>query len=110
LWLGKLLSAPVNLVSGLIITLAAIFTSGGKPLKAVRNLSLKNIYQTMAYAQNIILDGSGQNRMGVSLKRPWVGPKDATAQLKHRDIIRLSIHYIVAIYLVTTFIMIIYFI
>ena len=100
-WLYVLMRFIPSLMASLMVAAASIFTTGGKPLSALkggghfREMPLA----TLAYAQNIILGGASQNRMGEKEKSPWLGPDAATAKLDHRDVIRVCIHYGIALFL-----------
>jgi cobalamin biosynthesis protein CobD/CbiB len=97
----SVLKGIAGFISGLFITLAAIFTAGGRPLKFFKSLGVgdNKALAAFAYTQNLTLGGSYQNRHGEGIKAKWIGPSNATAKITHKDIIRLCMQYAIALFL-----------
>ncbi len=96
LGLEKLMGFIPSIMSGLILTMASLFTpsaklhkgmlawmqnkapapyeQGGQPLKA------------LAWALGISLGGAVQDLNGSSLKNQWIGPEGATAKISHKHL------------------------
>lgn len=85
-----------------VIFVSSLLSAGGRPLRVVQSFKKPtNMMEgAMAYAQNITLGGSFQNRVGETIKVDWLGPDSATAKLTHKDVLRVVIQYIISIFLV----------
>lgn len=101
----------LSLVTGgflsIIIILSACFTTGGRPMQAVKG-GLFSATAAMAFAQNITIGGAHQNRYGEAISAPWIGPKKATAKVTHKDVLRVTIHYGIALFFILVILFIIY--
>lgn len=90
--LERLLGYIPMTVSGILMAAAGLFTPTGGMTRAFRGLFRRqNVapyaegglpVTAMAYALDVILGGPVTDLDGSALKRVWVGPKDATAQLQ----------------------------
>ncbi len=89
--LEKLMGYVPNLVSGMIMALAGLFTPTGGMTRALIGQMFgrdKAKYEegglpvtAMAYSLNVSLGGASTDLDGSAIKREWTGPKNATAQL-----------------------------
>lgn len=89
--LEKLMGYVPGLLAGVLLALAGTLTptaGAGKPLVALLHGKNRAPYEeggapltAMAYALNVSLGGAVQDIDGNPLKRAWVGPEKATAQL-----------------------------
>ena len=95
-YIYKAMNFVASIIGVILIFLSSLFATGGRPLKVLRAL---NVETAMAYAQNITLGGSFQNRMGETIKDDWVGSDGATAQLDHKDVLRVMIQYGITVFI-----------
>lgn len=96
--LERLMGFIPSLFSGVLITLAAMFTPTARLHKGVAAwMGHKNRapyeqggppLSSLAWGLNISLGGAVQDISGLALKGVWVGPEGATAQLNHKHLRR----------------------
>jgi len=96
-YIYKIMTMITAVIGTGVIFLSSLFSAGGKPLRVFRGFY--NVEAAMAYAQNITVGGSFQNRLGETVKADWVGADGATAKLEHKDILRVMIQYGVTVFL-----------
>lgn len=104
----RVLSLISNSFASVIIITASAFTAGGKPLLAIKGGVKMSANAAMAYAQNIAIGGAIQNRHGEAIAAPWIGPKKATAKVTHKDVLRVAIHYGIALFFILIILFMIY--
>jgi len=96
--LEKLLGFFPAILSGLLITMAGLFTPTAKLHKGITAwLGHKNrasyeqggfALSAMAWSLNVSLGGPAKDLKGDAIKTPWVGPKGATAKNNHKHLRR----------------------
>ncbi len=103
----RLANAIANVFGVLIIFLSSLFSAGGKPMKVFKAFKIPSMMteSAIAFAQNITLGGAYQNRLGDTVKSPWVGADGATAKLEHKDVLRVIIQYGISIFLIFVFLL-----
>ncbi|MBN8521483.1 MAG: cobalamin biosynthesis protein [Alphaproteobacteria bacterium] len=89
--LEKLMGMVPNLLAGLLMAMAGLFTPTGRMSSGLAGFLMakaKSPYfqggspvTAMAYALNVTLGGAGVDQEGRALRRDWTGPERATAQL-----------------------------
>lgn len=96
-WLERIFGIIPHFIAGLILAFAALFTPKAQLSRAIFGLFQPGgapyneggmVITALAWALNISLGGPVQDHEGSTLKRSWVGPKNASArvdksQLKH---------------------------
>lgn len=96
--LERILGFAPNILSGLLIALAGLFTPTGGAMRAlfgqIFGKGRASYYEgglpltALAYALDVSLGGPVHNLDGHTVKRAWIGPKNATAQLSESHIRR----------------------
>lgn len=104
--LEKLLGFFPAVLSGILITLAGIFTPTAKPHKGIAAwLGHKNraSYEqgghplsALAWSLNLSLGGASQDLTGHAIKSTWVGPEGATAKNNHKHLRRAIYIHVLA--------------
>ena len=91
-----------SIITIIFIFISSIFSAGGRPFKVFKTLRSFSFSteSAMAYAQNITLGGSFQNRHGKNIRVNWLGSDGTTAKLSRQDVLRVSLQYIVTVFLV----------
>ncbi len=88
--LEKLMGLVPQILAGILMALAGVFTPTGRMSDALKSLSGKGKADyaegglpvtVMAYALNVSLGGATQDIDGAAIRRRWAGPEGATAQL-----------------------------
>lgn len=89
--LEKLMGMVPNLLAGLLMAMAGLFTPTGRMSSGLAGFLMakaKTPYfqggspvTAMTYALNVTLGGAGVDQEGRALRRDWAGPERATAQL-----------------------------
>lgn len=102
----KLLGYIPNIVSGMLISLAGLITPTAGMTRAFLGLARPKGQATYgegglpmtaaSFALNVSLGGPTTDLNGVNIKRGWVGPKGATAQLESAHLHRVSYIAIIA--------------
>lgn len=86
-----LMGAAPNLVAGVLVALAGLFTPTGGMTRAFIGIGFRGRapyaegglpLAAIAYALNVVLGGPGQDLDGRSLPRAWTGPDGASARLE----------------------------
>lgn len=96
--LEKLMGFVPNLIAGLLIALAGVFTPTGRMSGALTGFFAQKgkapyfeggwPVTATAFALNVSLGGAAQDLDGRALKRTWAGPEKATAQLSAQHLRR----------------------
>lgn len=85
--LEKLMGFVPSLLSGLIVTLAALFTPTAQMSRALGGMKAAPYDEggwpvsAAAYGMNVTLGGATRDLEGGAIHRAWVGPKGSSAQL-----------------------------
>lgn len=85
--LEKLMGFVPSLLSGIIVTLAALFTPTAQMSRALGGVKMAPYDEggwpvsAAAYGMNVTLGGATRDLDGAAIHRAWVGPKGASAQL-----------------------------
>lgn len=81
---------------------SSVFSAGGRPFQVLQAVGKDglNVESFFAYAQNVTLGGSIQNRQGEKIQQGWVGPEGTTAKITRKDVIRIAIQYAISVFLV----------
>lgn len=87
LGLEKLMGFIPSLISGLLVTLASLFTPTARMTRALGGMKAAPYNEggwpvsAAAYGMDVTLGGATRDLEGTAIHRAWVGPKGATAQL-----------------------------
>lgn len=85
--LEKLMGFVPGLLSGLIVTLASLFTPTAQMSRALGGLKAVPYFEggwplsAAAYGMNVTLGGATRDLDGTAIHRQWTGPKGSSAQL-----------------------------
>lgn len=110
-FLYRIFTQIAAVFSFLLILASSLFSSGGRPVKVLKSFRKDglNVLSLFAYAQNLTLGGSVQNRIGQKISKPWVGPENTSAKILRRDVIRVIIQYCISLFLLISALLMTYF-